>query len=325
MLAYSIRRLLQGIPTILGVLFIFFVIFFAVNDPDQMARKAKGEKVSNEVIEEWKKEKGYDLPLLFNADEEGVTDKVANTRFYRYFSSMLTFNFGKSDMDDQLIMDKIRAGAGPSLALTVPIFVIGLFISIAISLIVALFMNTYVDRFALIMCVLGMSLVVFLYIIGGQYVLGKLLRWFPISGWSEDHKMHFLFLPILVGVVDSLSRRIRLYRTIMVNEVNSDYMRTARAKGVGDTSLLFKHLLKNAMIPVLTGVVMSIPYLFTGSLLIENFFGIPGLGRLTVKAIQNGDFSTLSAMVFIGSLLYIVFNLITDLSYTLVDPRVKLQ
>lgn len=186
-------------------------------------------------------------------------------------------------------------------------------------------MNTYVDRFALVLCVLGMSIVVFLYIIGGQFALSKILRWFPISGWSPDHKFHFLFLPVLVGIVDSLSRRIRLYRTIMVNEVNSDYMRTARAKGVSDRSLLFKHLLKNAMIPILTGVVMSIPYLFTGALLLEAFFGIPGLGKLTIEAIQNGDFATLSAMVFILSLLYVVFNLLTDLSYTLVDPRVKLQ
>ena len=324
MWAYSLRRLLQGIPTVLGVLFVFFVIFFLVNNPDQMARQAKGEKVSQEVIETWKKEKGYDLPKFINTKAEGL-GKLTETRFYRYFKSMLTFDFGKSDKDDQDIMEKIRKGAMPSLALTIPIFIIGLFISIAISLVVALFMNTYVDRFALVMCVLGMSIVVFLYIIGGQFVLGRVLKWFAISGWSPNHKIHFLMLPVMVGILDSLSRRIRLYRTIMVNEVNSDYMRTARAKGVSDTSLLFKHLLKNAMIPILTGVVMSIPYLFTGSLLIESFFGIPGLGRLTFDAIINGDFTTLSAMVFIGSLLYIVFNLITDLSYTLVDPRVKLQ
>jgi len=325
MISYSIRRLLQGIPTVLGVLFVFFVIFFMVNDPDKMARGANGgDKASAQAIEEWKAEKGYNLPMFLNFKAPGV-EKCTETRFFRFFSKMLRFDFGKADMDDELIMDKIRKGAGPSLALTIPIFIIGLFISISMSLVVALFMNTYVDRFALVLCVLGMSVVVFLYIIGGQYIMGKMLRWFAISGWSEDHKFHFLFLPVLVGVIDSLSRRIRLYRTIMVNEVNSDYMRTARAKGVGDISLLFKHLLKNSMIPILTGVVMSIPYLFTGALLLEAFFGIPGLGKLTIQAIQNGDFATLSAMVFIGSLLYVVFNLITDLSYTLVDPRVKLQ
>jgi len=326
MIAYSIRRLLQGIPTVLGVLFVFFFIFFMVNDPDKMARGANGgDKASAQAIEEWKAEKGYNLPLFFNWKAPGFKAKCTETRFYSFYSKMLTFQFGKADTDDELIIDKIKKGAGPSLALTVPIFLIGLFISISISLVVALFMNTYVDRFALVLCVLGMSVVVFLYIIGGQYIMGKMLRWFAISGWSEDHKFHFLFLPVLVGVIDSLSRRIRLYRTIMVNEVNSDYMRTARAKGVGDSSLLFKHLLKNSMIPILTGVVMSIPYLFTGALLLEAFFGIPGLGKLTINAIINSDFATLSAMVFIGSLLYVVFNLITDLSYTLVDPRVKLQ
>lgn len=324
MLAYSIRRLLQGIPTVLGVLFIFFTIFFLVNDPDQMARKATSEKASKETIEAWKASKGYDLPLFLNLKAEGLK-KVSETRFFSFYHSMLTFNFGKADMDDELIIDKIRKGAGPSLALTVPIFVMGLFLSVSISLLVALFMDTYVDRFALVLCVFGMSVVVFLYIIGGQFIIGKTFRWFAISGWSNDYKMHFLMLPIIVGVVDSLSRRIRLYRTIMVNEVNSDYMRTARAKGVSDRSLLFKHLLKNAMIPILTGVVMSIPYLFTGALLLEAFFGIPGLGKLTIQAIQNGDFATTAAMVFILSLLYVVFNLITDLSYTLVDPRVRLK
>lgn len=324
MIAYSIRRLLQGIPTVLGVLFIFFFIFFLVNDPNKMARRAIGEKAGAKAIEEWKADKGYNLPLLVNLKADG-SGKLTQTRFYQFYSKMLTFDFGKADMDDELILDKIRKGAGPSLALTVPIFIMSLFVSVSISLVVALFMNTYVDRFALVLCVLGMSVVVFIYIIGGQYLMGKSLRWFAISGWSEQHKLHFLFLPVLVGIIDSLSRRIRLYRTIMVNEVNSDYMRTARAKGVGDRALLFKHLLKNAMIPILTGVVMSIPYLFTGALLLEAFFGIPGLGKLTIQAIQNGDFATLSAMVFILSLLYVVFNLLTDLSYTLVDPRVKLQ
>jgi len=294
MIAYSIRRLLQGIPTVLGVLFIFFFIFFMVNDPDKMARAANGgDKASAQAIEEWKAEKGYNLPLFFNLKAEGVVKKCTDTRFFRFYHRMLTFDFGKADTDDELIVDKIKKGAIPSLALTVPIFIMGLFISISISLVVALFMNTYVDRFALVLCVLGMSIVVFLYIIGGQYIMGKTLRWFAISGWSEDHKFHFLFLPVLVGVIDSL----------LVNEVNSDYMRTARAKGVGDRSLLFKHLLKNAMIPILTGVV----------------------SKLTINAIINSDFATLSAMVFILSLLYVVFNLITDLSYTLVDPRVKLQ
>ena len=136
---------------------------------------------------------------------------------------------------------------------------------------------------------------------------------------------HFLILPWLVGVVAGIGNDVRFYRTIMVNEINSDYIRTARAKGVGDASILFKHLLKNAMIPVLTGVVMAIPFLFLGALLTESFFGIPGLGRLAVEAIQNNDFRSTAAIVYISALLFIVANLVTDISYTLVDPRVRLQ
>jgi peptide/nickel transport system permease protein len=163
------------------------------------------------------------------------------------------------------------------------------------------------------------------YIIGGQFLLGRVLRWFPISGWSGRHMVHFLTLPWLVGIIAGLGHNIRFYRTVMVNEINSDYVRTARAKGVGEARLLFVHLLKNAMIPILTAVVMAIPFLFTGSLLLEAFFGIPGLGGLTVEAIMNNDFPTIAAMVYISSLMYIAANLLTDIGYTVVDPRVRLN
>ena len=313
-----------GLFTVLGVLFILFLLFFSFAKPEFIAKKALGDKAREEQILQWIEDHGYGLPKFFNSSATGF-GKISQTRFVQYYWDTLRFDFGKSDLDDIPITYKIRKGMGPSLALTVPVFVVGLFVSISVSLVVALFRGTYVDRSALVLCVVGMSIVFFVYIIGGQYYLGKVLRWYPISGWSPRHMTHFLILPWLVGVVAGIGNDVRFYRTIMVNEINSDYIRTARAKGVGDASILFKHLLKNAMIPVLTGVVMAIPFLFLGALLTESFFGIPGLGRLAVEAIQNNDFRTTAAIVYISALLFIVANLVTDISYTLVDPRVRLQ
>lgn len=324
MLSYIVRRLVLGIFTVVGVLFLLFSLFFWIATPERIAERALGSKARPEQIQKWIVDHGYSLPKFYNGEESG-TKRMTQTRIYQYYKSMILFDFGRSDLDGLSISDKIRQGMGPSLALTVPMFFIGLVAAIATSLIVALFRDSYVDRLALVLCVIGMSLVIFIYIIGGQYYLGKVLRWFPISGWSTDITLRFLALPLIVGVLSGLGQRIRFYRTIMVNEINSDYIRTARSKGLGDGAILFKHLLKNAMIPILTGVVMAIPFLFTGSLLLESFFGIPGLGRLTVEAIQNNDFRTISAMVYITSLLYIIANLLTDMSYTLVDPRIRLK
>lgn len=324
MTVYIIRRILLGIPTILGVLFILFCLFFWIAKPEHIAVKALGEKARAEQIQQWILDHGYHLPKFINNAHSGSA-RLTETRLYQYFRSMLTFNFGRSDLDDISITEKIGDGMGPSLALMVPVFFASLIASISISLFVALFRATYIDRFALILCVIGMSIVYFVYIIGGQYYLGKVLRWYPISGWSSRHMIHFLTLPFIVGTVAGLGESIRFYRTIMVNEIGSDYIRTARAKGLSDSAILFRHLLKNAMIPILTRMVMAIPFLFTGSLLLESFFGIPGLGRLTVEAILNNDFRTISAMVYISSLLYIAANLLTDISYTLVDPRIRLQ
>ena len=322
--AYIIRRLLLGIPTVLGVLFLLFALFFWVAKPEYIAKKSLGEKATGEHIKEWIEDHGYHYPKFINVNASGA-GIITETRIFRYYRDMLTFQFGRSDFDDIDIVYKIRKGMGPSLALTVPVFIVSLLVAISVSLVVALFRGTYVDRSALVLCVVGMSIVFFIYIIGGQFYLGKVLRWFPISGWSSHHVIHFLTLPWLVGVVAGTGESVRFYRTIMVDEINRDYMRTARAKGVGDGRLLFVHLLKNAMIPILTGVVMAIPFLFTGSLLTESFFGIPGLGKLTVEAIGNNDFRTISTMVYISALLYIFGNILTDISYTFVDPRVELS
>lgn len=218
-------------------------------------------------------------------------------------------------------------GQAQSLSLTVPLFVLGLMIGVTIALFVAFFRETYIDRAMLVVCMLAMSVAGLLYIIGGQYLAGMLLRWFPISGFDPEASVvaRFLALPVLVGLVSGFGADVRLYRTVFIEEMNRDYVRTARAKGCGDARVMIGHVLRNALIPILTNVVVAIPFLFTGALLLESFFGIPGLGSLTVEAIQGNDFATLRTMVYLGALLFIAGQLLTDISYALADPRVRLS
>ncbi|MET0093332.1 MAG: ABC transporter permease, partial [Sedimenticola sp.] len=175
-------------------------------------------------------------------------------------------------------------------------------------------------------CVVMMSISGLFYIIGGQYLVSKLLHLVPISGYDTGlGAWKFLVLPVIIGVIGGIGAGTRWYRTLFLEEINKDYVRTARAKGLSERVVLFRHVLKNAMIPILTGVVVVLPLLFMGSLITESFFGIPGLGSYTIDAIQRQDFAIVRAMVFLGSVLYILGLLLTDISYTLVDPRVRLS
>jgi peptide/nickel transport system permease protein len=321
MLAYLVRRTAYGVLVVLGVLFFLFTLFFLITKPDDIARKALGEKAMPAVIEQWKKNHGYDKPLFPSAGH--VTDNMLVDHYRR----LLSFDFGRSDADDSPIIDRLRQGAGPSLSLTIPEFFFGLILGIGLALFVAFFRETYLDRTAVVLGVLGMSVSILLYIIGGQYLIGKLLRWFPISGFdpSPAVRFRFLALPILVGVVAAIGSSVRFYRTVFVEEIYRDYVRTARAKGAGEARIMLRHVLRNASIPILTNVVLEIPFLFTGSLLLEASFGIPGLGSLTVDAIMGNDFATLRSIVYIGSLLFILGQILTDVSYTLADPRVRFE
>ena len=328
MAAYLVRRLAYGTVTVLGVLFLLFILFFAVTDPDDIARKAVGEKAKPDVYVQWKKNHGYDKPLFLNpAHSAGDAQRFTDTLLFEHFRRMLTFDFGRSDADDTPISKRLREGAGPSLSLTVPLFVLGLVLGIAIALFVALFRETYIDRAVLVLCILTMSVASLLYIIGGQFLVGVLLKWFPISGFDPNVEVagRFLALPVLVGLVTGFGADVRLFRTIFIEEMNRDYVRTARAKGAGDARVMVRHVLRNALIPILTTIVIAIPFLFTGALLLESFFGIPGLGSLTVEAIQGNDFSTLRTIVYLGALLFILGQLLTDFSYALADPRVRLS
>jgi len=320
-LAYVIRRTAYGFGVVLGVLFFLFLLFFWAVEPQDMALRAIGEKAPPEAIEQWIANHGYDRPRVWNPDDP------TDTLLFEHFRSMLTFDFGRSDIDDVRIADRLRSGIGPSLSLTVPLLLLGVLLGISLSLFVAYFRGTYIDTMGVTLCVFGMSVSIVIYIIGGQYLIGKLLRWFPISGFdpSPDVALRFLALPIGVALAAGVGESVRFYRTVFLEETHRDYVRTARAKGCGDGRVMARHVLRNSLIPILTQVVMAIPFLFTGSLLLESFFGIPGLGSMTVEAIHDNDFSTLRVMVFIGSLAFIAGQILTDLSYALVDPRVRLE
>jgi len=325
MLAYTIRRLLYAVPILLGVNLLTFLLFFVVNSPDDMARMQLGVKrVTPEAIQKWKADRGYDQPLIWNGQANGVA-KATDTVFFNKSMRMFLGDFGRAD-DGRDIASEIRQRAMPSLAIAVPTFILGLGVAIAFALLLVFFRASALDFAGVVLCVAMMSISGLFYIIGGQWLVAKMWQWVPISGYATGlTAAKFLVLPVLIGVIAGLGASARWYRTIFLEEISRDYVRTARAKGVSETGVLFGHVLRNAMIPILTGVVVMIPTLFMGSLLTESFFGIPGLGSYTIEAINAQDFSVVRAMVFIGSVLYIVGLLATDISYTLADPRVSLK
>ena len=325
MLAYIVRRVLYAIPILIGVNLITFVLFFVVNTPDDMARMHLGAKrVTPEAIEKWKQERGYDRDLLWNEKAPGL-GKVTDTIFFDKSVKLFAFDFGRAE-DRRDIAHEIRTRMGPSLALAIPVFLVGLAVNITFALLMAFFRATYLDFWGVVLCVAMMSISTLFYIIGGQYMASKILHLVPISGYDGGFDAaKFVILPVLIGVVSGIGSGSRWYRTIFLEEMGRDYVRTARAKGLAESVVLFRHVLKNAMIPILTGAVVVIPLLFMGSLLAESFFGNPGLGSYTNDAIQAQDFAVVRSMVFIGSVLYIIGLLLTDLSYTVVDPRIRLE
>ena len=323
MLAYLVRRLLYALPILIGVNLVTFALFFVVNSPDDMARMQLGVKrVTPEAIARWKAERGYDKPLFINEAANG-TAVFTDTIFFSKSARMFAGDFGRAE-DGRDIAREIVSRMGPSLAIALPTFLLGLLVTISLALLLTFFRASYLDFWGVVLCVAMMSISGLFYIIGGQYLVSKLWRLVPISGYGGGlDAWKFLILPVVIGVVSGIGSSTRWYRTIFLEEISRDYVRTARAKGLSELTVLFRHVLRNALIPILTGVVVVIPLLFMGSLLTESFFGIPGLGSYTIDAINAQDFSVVRAMVFIGSVLYIVGLILTDISYTFVDPRIR--
>lgn len=325
MIQYLIRRLLYAVPLLVGVNILTFLLFFVVNSPDDMARMQLGQKhVTQEAVDKWKHERGYDLPLFWNGRMEGM-EQLGQTIFFQKSVNLMVFQFGQSDTGRNIGAD-IQERMWPSLAISVPSALLGIAVNVSLALLVVLFRRSYLEFWGMVLCVVLMSISSLFYIIGGQYVIAKLLQLVPISGYSGGlAAFKFVLLPIAIGVVSGIGSGVRWYRTLFLEEVEKDYVRTARAKGLSEVQVLFRHVLRNAMIPILTGVVVLIPFLFMGSLLTESFFSIPGLGSYTIDAINRQDFAIVRSMVYLGSVLYIAGLLLTDISYTLVDPRVRLS
>jgi peptide/nickel transport system permease protein len=325
MARYVLRRILYGFLILIGVNLLTFVLFFAVNTPDDMARLAiGGQRVSADAVEKWKVERGYNKPLFFNEQAKGMR-QITDTIFYQRSVPLLRFDFGESDGGRQIGWE-IKNRMGPSLALAIPSFILGLMASVAFALVLVFFRTTPLDFWGVVLCVLLLSISGLFYIIAGQWLFAKVLRWVPYSGFAGGLDLiKFMALPVLVAVISRVGPEARFYRSLFLEEMGKDYVRTARAKGLAERIVLFRHVLRNAMLPILTGTVSALPLLFMGSLIAESFFGIPGLGSYTIDAINAQDFSVVRAMVFLGSALYIVGLILADLSYTWADPRVRFE
>ena len=323
MIFYLLRRFLFAVPILFGINVITFALFFMVNTPDDIARMQLGQKhVKPEAVVQWKEQHGYNLPLFYNAEQQGVSH-FSQTLFFQKSLKLFILDFGLSDGGRDIGFD-ISHRMWPSLAIAVPVLFLGMFADIIFSMSMAFFRTTWLDLGGVVFCIVLMSISSLFYIIGGQYLFGKLLRLVPISGYDGGlNSFKFIILPVVVAVLGGLGAGSRWYRTLFLEEMNKDYVKTARAKGLSETRVLFGHVLKNTMLPILTGVVVIIPSLFMGSLILESFFGVPGLGSYIIEAIQQQDFAIVRAMVFLGSILYIGGLILTDISYTWADPRVR--
>jgi peptide/nickel transport system permease protein len=321
---YILRRLGYGVLILIGVNIFTFLLFFTINTPDDMARmNIGGKRVTQDAIEKWKVERGYDKPLFWNTPAPGA-EKFTRTIFYERSVQLFTLNFGASDSGRDIGYE-IRQRVGPSIALAIPTFLLGLFVVIVFSLLMVFFRSTYLEFWTVTLAVFLMSISALFYIIMGQFLFSKMLRLVPISGYAGGRDLFvFLALPIVIGIVSRLGAEALFYRTMFLEEIGKDYVRTARSKGLSEPVVLFRHVLRNALLPILTSTVAVLPLLFLGALIMESFFGIPGLGSYTIDAINAQDFAIVRAMVFVGSALYIVGLLATDISYTIADPRVRL-
>ncbi len=326
MLNYIVRRLGYGVLILLGVNLATFFLFFTINTPDDMARlNIGGKRISEEQIEKWKAERGYNRPLYWNAAKQGA-EQVTETIFWERSVSLFMLDFGRADAESAGdIGHQVKTRMVASLQLALPLFILQVIASTAFALLLVFFRSSRIDFWGVVLCVLMLSISSLFYIIVGQFLYSRLFKLVPISGYSGGlDAVKFLILPILLALVARLGSEARLYRAMFLEEIGKDYVRTARAKGLSEQVVLFRHVFKNALIPILTSAGAYLPYVFLGSLVFESFFGIPGLGAYVIDAITGQDFAIVRTMVFIGSLLYIVSFIAIDIAYTWADPRVRL-
>ena len=326
MLNYLIRRCFYGLLVLLGVNLFTFMLFFTVNTPDDMARlNIGGKRVTQEQILKWKVERGYDKPLYWNADAAGV-HKATDTVFWDRSVSLFALDFGRSDSKSATdIGHEIKTRMNVSLQLAVPLFLLQVIVSVGFALLLVFFKNSRIDFWGVVTCVLMLSISALFYIIVGQFLFSRVFHLVPISGFESGwDAVRFLVLPVILSLLSRLGSEGRLYRAMFLEELGRDYVRTARAKGLSEPKVLFDHVLRNALIPILTSAGSYLPFVFLGSLVFESFFGIPGLGSYVIEAITGQDFAIVRSMVFVGSVIYILSYIVIDVAYTWVDPRVRL-
>jgi len=327
MTAYLLRRLWYALAILIGVNLLTFILFFTVNTPDDMARlNIGGKRVTQEQIDKWKAERGYDRPLYWNAAETGVA-KLTRTVLWERSVSLLALQFGRSDSGRSVdIGHEVKTRMWVSLQLALPLFTLQLIASIGFSLLLVFFRHSRIDFWGVVLCVVMLSISSLFYIIVGQFLFSRVLRLVPISGYAGGlDAVRFLLLPVLLSLLARLGGEARLYRAMFLEEIGKDYVRTARAKGLSELRVLGRHVLRNALIPIITSAGAYLPYVFLGSLVFESFFGIPGLGAFVIEAISGQDFAIVRTMVFLSAMLYIASNLLIDLAYSWVDPRVRLS
>jgi peptide/nickel transport system permease protein len=312
MTAYLIRRLLQFVPTLLGVMLLVFLLFNWIGgDPAYLL----AGKISNpEQIANIRRQLGVDQPYYVQL---GI-----------FIRQVLTGDFGASWATNEKVSAIFATRLLPSLTVLLPMLLIGTLLAMGMALVVAYFRGSLTDRAIMIGCTVGQSISILVYIIVFQYVFAYQLGWFPVQGWGRDfftNLFYYSALPVVVGVVVSLAPDTRLYRTFFLDEINQDYVRTARAKGMGEARVMGVHVLRNAAIPIVTNVMIQLPGLLAGAFLIERFFSIPGIGREVLLAVERSDFPVIKAVTVYVAVATLVFNLLADILYKAVDPRVQLK
>ncbi|WP_442783634.1 ABC transporter permease [Collimonas fungivorans] len=312
MTAYILRRLWQMLPTMLGVIVLVFFLFNWVGgDP---AYILAGKMSNPQQIANIRTQLGIDQPYYI--------------QLWIFIKQIVTFNFGNSWSTGESVANVIMTRLGPSMTVLIPLTILETLIAVALALAVAFVRGSKVDRAVMVACTVGMSISILVYIILFQYWFAYKLSLFPVQGWGNsfwENLFHYSALPILIMLAVSIAPSLRLYRTFVLDEVNQDYVRTARAKGVKERRILWVHVLRNAAIPIITNVMSNLPALLIGAFLIERFFSIPGIGREVILAVERSDFPVIKAITIYVAAATMIFNLLTDLLYQAVDPRVQLK
>jgi peptide/nickel transport system permease protein len=312
MLSYLFRRILQMIPTLAGViLLVFFLFKYFGGDPAEILG---GLQASPKQIESIRNQLGLNKPVL--------------EQLWIFVQQVLAFDWGRSWATNEAVSNIFLTRLPATLTIMIPILILDVVLAICAGMAVAYVRGSLTDRAVMIISTVALSISFLVYVIVGQYVFAFRLGWFPVQGWTNSTLTNLAVyapLPVMLAIFVSLAPNTRLYRSFFLDEIGHDYVRTARAKGVPEKTILFKHVLRNALIPILTNVATALPSIFIGSFLIEVFFSIPGLGREVFQAVGRSDYPVIQAVTIYLAVLTMIINLITDMLYKLVDPRVVLK